>query len=118
MTPTCCALYALGQKVHSGSWPVFRGLNELSGQLNKINSGVLTFLTAYRRENPSLKDSLYHAKQERLEHKTFQELYPDAKITPDDALFVIESKGKAALELMENLTQYTFEIDTSKLFLY
>lgn len=44
--------------------------------------------------------------------KTFQELYPDAKITPDDALFVIESKGKAALELMENLTQYTFEIDT------
>ena len=74
MRATCCALYGFGQKVRSGSWHVFRGLNELSCQLNKINSGVLKFLTAYRRENPSLKDSLYHAKQERLKHKTFQEL--------------------------------------------
>lgn len=44
--------------------------------------------------------------------KSFEELYPEAKITPEQALFVLAEKGSSALELTQDVTQYTFEIDS------
>lgn len=45
--------------------------------------------------------------------KNLNELYPNAGITPNEALLVFASLGTDALGLDEALSSYTFEVDTS-----
>ena len=46
------------------------------------------------------------------EDKTEKELYPEADVSPTEAIFAIYSKDKEKLGLENELIDYTFEIDT------